>query len=46
MYLTGASLEKDLDQAAKWLQKAARQGIVEARSQLMEVYEEMKRGMK
>jgi TPR repeat protein len=45
MYVNGDGVDRDLNQAAKLFQKAARQGMVEARAQLMKVYEEMKRGM-
>lgn len=34
-YVDGDDVERELNQAAKWLQKPARQGMVEARSQLM-----------
>jgi TPR repeat protein len=48
-YATGDGVERDPNQAAKWFQKAARQDTwghpAEARSHLMKIYEEIKRGM-
>jgi TPR repeat protein len=48
MYRNGHGVERNLNQAARWFQKAARQDTehqAKARSELMKIYEEMKRGM-